>query len=150
MEPCKTKKLGVGRSFSRRWPLQHSAHYCYHLSWRIDLSWIERGGRMGFLQWRLLLKFHEECPSGCRCRRRGLDLEVGDFWDTCQPILRVIIIEVPPPAPRPPPPPEPILFPCTENHWDTPQELLKVMAVEAHPYFPPLSVQDKSLRHERW
>ena len=32
MEPCKTKKLGVGTYFSPRWPLQHSAHYCYHLS----------------------------------------------------------------------------------------------------------------------
>ena len=51
--------------------------------------------------------------------------------------------------PRPPPPPDPILFPYTDNHWDTPQELLKVISIEATPSFPPLSVQDKSLRHER-
>ena len=36
------------------------------------------GGRMGLLQWRLLLKVPEECPSGCRCRGRGLALGVGE------------------------------------------------------------------------
>ena len=30
------------------------------------------------LQWRLLLKGPEECPSGCRWRRRGLALGVGE------------------------------------------------------------------------
>ena len=34
MEPCKTKKLGVRRYFSRELPLQHSAHYCYHRTTR--------------------------------------------------------------------------------------------------------------------
>ena len=45
MEPCKTKKLVVGRSFSRGLPLHHLAHYCYHSSWRRDLAWTEWGGK---------------------------------------------------------------------------------------------------------
>ena len=36
------------------------------------------GGRMGLLQWRLLLKVPVDFPSGCRCRGRGLALEVGE------------------------------------------------------------------------
>ena len=39
----------------------------------------QRGGeRMGLLQWQLLLKVPEECPSRCRFRVRGLALRVGE------------------------------------------------------------------------
>ena len=38
----------------------------------------EGGERMGGLQWRLLLKVPEECPSGCWCRGRGMALGVGE------------------------------------------------------------------------
>ena len=38
----------------------------------------EGGGEDGGLQWQLLLKVPEECPSGCLWRRRGLDIEMGE------------------------------------------------------------------------
>ena len=43
-------------------------------------TWIEQSGgeRTGWLQWRLLFKGPEECPSGYRWRGRGLALGVGE------------------------------------------------------------------------
>ena len=65
MEPCKTKKLGVSRSFSVI-IIAHDGE-----------TWLEQSGgeRMGGIQWRLLLKVPEECPSGCRWG--GIVLAVG-------------------------------------------------------------------------
>ena len=63
MEPCKTKKLGVGTSFSPQWPLQHSAHYCYHLSWQRDSSWTERGRKDGVVSMAITFKSSSGVPQ---------------------------------------------------------------------------------------
>ena len=43
-------------------------------------NWLEQSGgeRMGGLQWRLLLKVPQECPSGCPWRGIVLALGVGE------------------------------------------------------------------------
>ena len=79
MEPCKTKKLGMGRDLSQEgwnYSIQHTIAIIAHTGETL----LEHSGgeRMGGLQCQLLLKFPEECPSGCRWRGRVLAMGVGE------------------------------------------------------------------------
>ena len=80
------RKLGCMKLRSLAWGdlSQEGCHYSIQHTIAIIAhdgeTWLVYSGgeRMGGLQWRLILKVPEECPSGCRWRGRGLALGVGD------------------------------------------------------------------------